>query len=59
MTGKEAKDISDQLQKIAAYLIEENDKLAFYGLGRLIERLEQIVEIDKCSFNSTVSKDDL
>lgn len=57
MTGSEAFKIREQLDEIYDYLLDGNDRRAFYYLGRLTEELSQIVLIDQCSFNPTVPKD--
>jgi len=59
MTGKEAKEISDDIMRFCTQIIEGEERSAFFRMGRLFERLEQIVAIDKCSFNPTVSKKEI
>lgn len=56
MTGKESKEILDQLTEIVNHLINDEEKEAFFRLGILSEHLRQIIEIDQSSFNPTVGK---
>lgn len=58
MTGKEAKEILGDIKNIRDNLLMEHERSAFYMLGRLVERLEQIIAIDRCSFNSTIDEDE-
>lgn len=58
MKGKEALGILNQITEIANYLLEDDEKRAFYQIGILTEELAQIVRIDQVSFKPTVDKED-
>ena len=54
MTGKEAKEILDQLTKITNNLIDEYDRAAFFEMGALCNKLATIIAVDMSSFNPTL-----
>lgn len=56
MTGKEAKEILDEIIDAIEYFDNGSDKWAFYRLGILTNKLENIIAIDKISFNPTVKE---
>ncbi len=57
MTGKEALKILDQVRKIRDFLLDDEEREAFYSIGILCEELANIVRIDEVSFNPTVEKE--
>lgn len=59
MTGKEALRILNKITAIHNYLIDDEERAAFFDLGRLTEELAQIVRIDQVSFNPTGKEDEL
>lgn len=58
MTGKEAKRLLIRVQTILNTVCLEDNIKAAYHLGSFSEHLNQIIEIDKCSFNSTIKDED-
>ena len=57
MTGKEALRLLEKIMAIHNYLIDDEDRSAFFELGALSEELAMIVRIDQSSFNPTVDKE--
>ena len=49
MTGNEALRILNKVTEIHNYLMEDNDRSAFFHLGVLTEELAMIIRIDECS----------
>lgn len=58
MTGKEAINILQYVARIYEDLSANRLAEGMFELGRLQEKMEMICEIDKCSFNPTLPKDD-
>ena len=56
MTGKEALRILEKVMTIHDYLINDEDRSAFFKLGALSEEMAMIVRVDQSSFNPTVEK---
>jgi len=54
MTGKEAKEILDQLTKITNHLMDDYDRSAFFELGALCNKLAYIISVDLVSFKPTL-----
>ncbi len=59
MTGKEAQEILDDLRNIKYWLIEDQEKQAFFHLGVLTERMRHIISVDILSFNPTINKEEM
>jgi len=58
MNGKDAERILCILTQIREYLLNDQDRQAFYKLGRISEELAMIIKVDQVSFNRTVHKDE-
>lgn len=58
MTGKEALKILEDLISIRNFLLDEDDRSAFFNMGILTEELAQIVRIDEVSFNPTIKREE-
>ncbi len=59
MKGKEALEILKVLEIVTYDFFQSDGKKAFFELGKLHERLSNIVEIDMMSLYPTISKEDL
>ena len=57
MTGKEAMTIMSYIARIYEELSANRIADGMFELGRLQEKMEMICEIDKCSFNPTLPKE--
>jgi hypothetical protein len=51
MTGDEALRILNQVTEICNYLLNDDEKRAFYQLGMLTEELAMKVRISECALN--------
>jgi hypothetical protein len=58
MKGIEALRILNQVRQIRDYLLEDEDRLAFYRIGILSEEMAQIIRVDEVTFNPSLNKDD-
>lgn len=58
MTGKEALRILNQVTEIHNFLMEDNERSAFFHMGVLTEELAMIVRIDEVSFNPTIQREE-